>query len=158
MQFMSSWATEDRRVLLNFSDDVLEVFRQHIQSENFESEAGGILLGTVHGNNMLITAITIPTVWDKRSRYFFERLPFGHDAIALAHWRASQGTVRYLGEWHSHPEDYPNPSDLDRSEWNHLSLKRQDKRPMLAVIVGRKNLYVKLVPGSGPGLVMIPVK
>lgn len=155
---MSSWATEDRRVLLYFSADVLETFRQHIQSEDFESEAGGILLGTVHGNNMLITATTIPTIWDKRSRYFFERLSFGHDAIALARWKASQGTVRYLGEWHTHPEYYPSPSDLDRSEWNHLSSRRQDKRPMLAVIVGRKNLYVELVPDSGPGPVMIPVK
>lgn len=151
MHFMSAWATDDRRVLLNFAEAALETFLQHIQIKNSDGEAGGLLLGTVHGSNMLITEATVPTAWDKRFRFFFERFPFGHDAIALARWTASQRTVRYLGEWHTHPEDHPHPSGLDRSEWNRTSSKRQDKRPMLAVIVGRKNLYVELVPGSGRG-------
>ncbi|WP_300454674.1 Mov34/MPN/PAD-1 family protein [Accumulibacter sp.] len=85
-------------------------------------------------------------------------MPFGHEAIALARWTASQGTIRYLGEWHTHPEDYPQPSDLDRSEWNRLSEKRRDRRAMLAVIVGRKALYIELVPSSGCGSVFIPVE
>lgn len=79
-------------------------------------------------------------------------------AIALSRWMASQGTVRYRGEWHTHPEDYPHPSGLDRSEWNYLSAKRRDKRSMLSVIVGRKALYVELVPSSGRGSVLTPVE
>ncbi|WP_230979351.1 Mov34/MPN/PAD-1 family protein [Xanthomonas sontii] len=63
--------------------------------------------------------------------------------IAFSRWKATQGTVRYLGEWHIHPEDHPYPSCLDRSEWNRLSAQRRDKRPMLAVIVGRQSLYVE---------------
>lgn len=158
MQFMNSWATDDRRVLLNFSDSALETFLRHIQTKDYGSEAGGLLLGTVHGSSMLITEATPPTTWDKRFRYLFERLPFGHDALAQARWEASQGTVRYLGEWHTHPEDYPHPSGLDRSEWNQLSSKRQDKRPLLTVIVGRKGLYVELVPNIGRGPVMTPIE
>ena len=91
------------------------------------------------------------TIWDKRFKFLFERLPLGHEAVALYRWKISQGTVRYLGEWHTHPEDYPRPSGLDRSEWTALSSKRLDKRPMLAVIVGRKNLYVELVAKTGMG-------
>ena len=154
MQFLSSWATGDRSRLLHFSMGTLETFSQHVQG----SEAGGLLLGSVHGSHMLIEQATVPTAWDKRFRYLFERMPFGHEAIALSRWTASQGTIRYLGEWHTHPEDHPQPSGLDRSEWNRLSAQRRDKRPMLSVIVGRKSLYVELVPSSGCGPVLIPVE
>jgi hypothetical protein len=54
----------------------------------------------------------------------------------------------------AHPQDYPTPSGLDRTEWTKLSKRRADGRPILAVIVGRKNLYVELVPHNGIGSVM----
>ena len=149
MQFLSSWATGDRSRLLHFSMGTLETFSQHVQGSDADCEAGGLLLGSVHGSHMLIEQATVPTAWDKRFRYLFERMPFGHEAIALSRWTASQGTIRYLGEWHTHPEDHPHPSGLDRSEWNRLSAQRRDKRLMLAVIVGRKSLYVELVPSLG---------
>lgn len=151
---MNSWATADKRSLLHFSDLALETFTMHIQSTDNDHESGGILVGSVHGQHMLIERATVPTAWDKRFRYLFERMPYGHDAIALSLWTASKGTIRYLGEWHTHPEDHPTPSCLDRSEWNRLSRQRRDKRPLLAVIVGRQNLYVELVPASGAGRVM----
>lgn len=158
MQFMSSWATDDRKTLLHFSGSTLETFCQYVQASDADCEAGGLLLGSVHGVHMLIEQATIPTEWDKRFRYLFERMPFGHEAIALARWTASQGTTRYLGEWHTHPKDHPHPSGLDRSEWNRLSAKRRDKRAMIAVIVGRKSLYAELVPRSGRGSVFSPVE
>jgi integrative and conjugative element protein (TIGR02256 family) len=158
MRFMSSWATSDKRTLLHFSARTLEAFSQHVQASDGDCEAGGLLLGSVHGAHLLIEQATTPTAWDKRFRYLFERMPFGHETVALSRWLASQGTVRYLGEWHTHPENYPHPSGLDRSEWNHLSAKRRDRRAMLAVIVGRMDLYVELVPSSGCGSVLIPVE
>lgn len=158
MQFLSSWASSDRSRLLHFSTGALETFRQHVQNIDDDCEAGGLLLGSVHGAHLLVEQATVPTAWDKRFRYLFERMPFGHEAIALSRWTASQGTIRYLGEWHTHPEDHPHPSGLDRSEWNRLSGQRRDKRPMLAVIIGRKSLYVELVPRIGAGLVLVPVE
>ena len=157
MQFLGSWATSDRLTLLHFSDSVLEVFERHIQSD-LGFEAGGILLGTIHGSNILVTEATIPTTWDKRFRFFFERLAFGHRTVALLRWRGSSGTIRYVGEWHTHPEDHPNPSGMDRDEWNKLSKQRKDKRPLLAVIVGRRALHVDLVTNSGDGLIMSSIE
>lgn len=148
---MSAWGTSDRQTLVHFSERTLAVFQDHIQREATDAEAGGLLLGTVHGNHMLIEQATTPTKWDKRFRTLFERMPFGHQAIAVARWNASKGTVRYLGEWHTHPEDNPQPSGLDRSEWNRLACFRLDQRPMLAVIVGRHDLYVELTPRQGLG-------
>jgi integrative and conjugative element protein (TIGR02256 family) len=158
MQFLSSWATTDKGRLLHFSAGTLQTFSQHIQGSDSDCEAGGLLLGSVHGGHLLIEQATVPTVWDKRFRYLFERMPFGHEAIALSRWTATQGTVRYLGEWHTHPEDHPHPSGLDKSEWSRLSAQRRDKRPMLAVIVGRKSLYIELVPNSGSGAVFYAVE
>lgn len=158
MQFLGSWATGDKGRLLHFSAGTLQTFSQHIQGNDADCEAGGLLLGSVHGGHLLIEQATVPTAWDKRFRYLFERMPFGHEAIALSRWTATQGIVRYLGEWHTHPEDHPHPSGLDRSEWNRLSAQRRDTRPMLAVIVGRKDLYVELVPSSGHGSVFTPVE
>lgn len=157
MQFISSWAADDKRTLLHFSMPTLETFCQHIQAREVDCEAGGLLLGSVHGAHMLIEQATVPTAWDKRFRHLFERMPFGHEAIALSRWTKSQGTIRYLGEWHTHPEDHPYPSGIDRLEWNRLSAERKDRRPMLAVIVGRKSLYIELVPNSGCGFVFLPM-
>lgn len=158
MQFMSSWAAGDKRTLLHFSESTLEIFCRHVHASDADREAGGLLLGSVHGAHIFIEQATVPTIWDNRFRFLFERMPFGHEAIAFARWTASQGTVLYLGEWHTHPEDHPHPSSLDRSEWNRLSVKRRDKRPLLAVIVGRNSLYVELVSSSGYGSVFSPAE
>jgi len=102
MQFMSSWAADDNRTLLHFSKSTLETFYQHVQASDSDCEAGGLLLGSVHGNHMLIEQATVPTAWDKRFRYLFERMPFGHETIALARWTASQaGSLD--GEPGNHP-------------------------------------------------------
>lgn len=154
MQFMSSWATSDKKTLLHLSPSTIDTFSQFVQTEHLDNEAGGLLLGSVHGAHMLVERATVPTAWDKRFRYLFERLPLGHEAIAASRWAESRGTIRYLGEWHTHPEDYPCPSSIDVSEWKRLAANRLDKRVMLAVIVGRKALHVEMVSRLGARCVM----
>lgn len=156
MQFVSGWTTPDKRILLNFDDKVLDVFRQHIQRLSSDAEAGGLLLGEVRGGHLNLVDATFPTAGDLRSRYSFERLPQGHAEVAQKMWSDSRGTVRYLGEWHSHPQDLPIPSGIDRSEWKRLASDRKDKRPFLAVIVGRAGLHVELVSSKGDGRVLHP--
>lgn len=154
MQFVSGWSTPDKRILVNFDEKVLNVFRQHIQHTGSDAEAGGLLLGEVRGGHLNLIDATYPTAADLRSRYSFERLPQGHAELAQKTWSDSRGRVRYLGEWHSHPEDHPIPSGIDRSEWKRLAFERKDKRPFLAVIVGRSDLRVELVPSKGDGLLL----
>jgi len=156
MQFVSGWTTQDKRILVNFDDKVLEVFRQHIQHLSSDAEAGGLLLGEVRGGHLNLVDATFPTTGDLRSRYSFERLPQGHAEVALKMWSDSLGTVRYLGEWHSHPQDLPIPSGIDRSEWKRLASERKDKRPFLAVIVGKAGLHVELVSSKDGGRVLHP--
>jgi len=157
MFFLRYWATPDRRVFVSLDESVLEDFQSHIQNLPSDHEAGGLLLGTVHGAHMIITEVTVPTLKDKQCRYFFERMPFGHKAIAESRWRASAGTIRYLGEWHTHPQDHPTPSGLDRTEWALLAGKRADGRPLLAIVVGRQGLHVEIVSPNENRLIMEPI-
>lgn len=148
MRHISDWTLPDGSVQLNFSDSVREVFERNIQASDLP-ESGGILLGTVHERGLLVTVATTPTRQDRQLRYLFERFPFGHHAVARRLWRSTGGTTRYIGEWHTHPQDIPTPSDLDLKEWRQLAKARADKRPLLAVIVGRHTLHVELTHSNG---------
>lgn len=157
MPFVSDWGSADSTVLLNFDAVVLSVFAKHIQRRHRDCEAGGILVGTVHEAGLLVAEASEPTGRDVRRQYYFERMPYRHRALARRRWRTSAGTMRYLGEWHTHPQDHPTPSALDRTEWVQLARKRADGCPMLAVIVGRRSLHVELVPARGAGDILRPV-
>lgn len=156
MPFVEGWASGKGRLLLAFDSSAIATFERHVQREASDQEAGGLLLGRIHGTNIFVTEATLPTRWDRRWRYLFERMPFGHRAIAQARWTASGGTIRYLGEWHTHPEDHPEPSTLDRIEWTKLARKRADGRPLLAVVVGRMSLHVELVQADGSTSALLP--
>jgi integrative and conjugative element protein (TIGR02256 family) len=148
MRHVSDWALADGRLLLNFSDEVCGVFERNVQKGDLP-ESGGVLLGTVHERGLLITVATTPTRLDRQLLYLFERLTFGHREVARRQWRQSAGTTRYIGEWHTHPQYIPIPSGIDLNEWQKLAKKRADKRPLLAVIVGRHGLHVELAHGDG---------
>ncbi|WP_235814811.1 Mov34/MPN/PAD-1 family protein [Pseudomonas syringae group genomosp. 3] len=119
MQFMSTWKDPSGELLVYFAPQVIAVFNRYIQGEH-DAEAGGILLGHVRGIHLEILEATVPTPKDRRLKYFFERLLHGHQGIAERRWRDSDGLVRYVGEWHTHPEDHPMPSGLDINEWGEM--------------------------------------
>lgn len=155
MRHVSDWTLADGSLLLNFSDEVRGVFERNVQVGDLP-ESGGVLLGTVHERGLLVTIATTPTRLDRQLRYLFERLPFGHRAVAKRQWRQSAGTTRYIGEWHTHPQDIPVPSGIDLVEWQKLAKKRADQRPLLAVIVGRHDLHVELAHGNGHRELLTP--
>jgi integrative and conjugative element protein (TIGR02256 family) len=129
---------------------------KYIQIAPHAPESSDLLLGSLPGNNLLVVEATGPTIFDNRLRYLFERMPFGHKTLSERRWRQSGGTVRYLAEWHTHPQDYRAPLQLDRDEWLALAKRRVDERPMLAVVVGRKMLHIELVSRLGDGTIFSP--
>lgn len=153
MRYIGDWSLDGGSLLLNFSEDVLEVFNDCAQNGELP-ESGGLLLGTVHATGLLVTVATRPTRWDRQFRYLFERMPFGHQTVARRLWRSSGGLTRYIGEWHTHPQDVPSPSGIDILEWQKLAKVREDGRPLLGVIVGRHMLHVELAHGDGKRQIM----
>ncbi|PJJ18876.1 integrative and conjugative element protein (TIGR02256 family) [Janthinobacterium sp. 67] len=158
MLSLSDWGTTDRRTLVHLERCVLEVFARHVQLIGSSRESGGILLGRVRGSNLEIIEATVPSRFDERFPFLFIRKARQHRQIADERWRCSGGTVRYLGEWHTHPEELPQPSSVDLVEWRTLSAKRNDGRPLLAVIVGRAGLHVEFINDAGQRLVLESIR
>lgn len=134
-----------RLVVVNSS--VMELVTRYRQVGKTESESGGILIGIRRGEYFEVTAATTPQISDKRSRLRFERVEKGHFDLLKRHWVESKGEENYLGEWHTHPEDYPSPSTLDLSEWERAA--NHHKSSLIMIIVGRRENYFSLVTRRG---------
>jgi hypothetical protein len=114
--------------------DALTTLQKYRQDSADKPEAGGILIGYRRDEHLHITYATEPSEEDIRSRYSFERVAKTHQSTATEQWNRSGGKTDYLGEWHSHPEVYPSPSRIDRSEWRLICQRRA--LPMVFIIIG----------------------
>src|ERR1043166_5725565 len=119
---------------------VLHAMRRFRQVRSNQTEAGGILLGRlIEGcGDIIIDEVTVPDRSDRRSRFNFFRSKRAAQARINAAWRESGQTRNYLGEWHTHPENCPTPSEHDIENWMRIvdrSLFEQDA--LVFVIVGR---------------------
>ena len=97
-------------------------------------EAGGVLIGERRGANFVVKEVTTPSIEDISSRFYFIRKFFHHQSAIVNANLLSGGTSNYLGEWHTHPQDYPYPSNIDFQNWK-LNLRGQ--KTCLVAIVGR---------------------
>lgn len=149
MRFVNGFSTSSGDQLVYFRQQPLEVFGRYIQQGEKAREAGGIMLGYVRGEHLEVVEVTEPTILDRRFKFFFERMPYLHKRRAAKRWQESGGLIRYIGEWHTHPQDIPIPSHVDLKEWQILAADRYDGRPLLAVIVGCLELHVEYMYASG---------
>ena len=123
--------------------DVKATFARLIQQEG-EPEKGGLLFGEIYPEQSLVrvTGATVPGPYDRATRLSWTRDKKSSNEKIARVWRESGGTVNYVGEWHTHPTDYPVPSLLDE-----LTIRRLYARAtlvadvLLMVIVGRKALW-----------------
>lgn len=120
---------------------------QFRQCHRAAPEAGGVLLGFRRDIHLHVIAQTTPQPADHRSRFHFDRLDGRHQRVALQYWQSSGMKIDYLGEWHTHPEEFPQPSPLDYAEWRKICVPRA--YPMLFAILGWSgNLWVGVGKGS----------
>lgn len=113
---------------------VWSVIQSHRQQTACAPEAGGILLGLRRGEHIHVTLVTEPGTEDRRTRTAFHRARDSHQAHALQLWEESEGVTDYLGEWHTHPEEHPTPSTIDRAEWR--KLLSSYRCPLMFLIAG----------------------
>lgn len=129
--------------LVIFSDEVVGKMKRFVAPPESNLEAGGILLGCHRGPHVEILDCTVPMRQDRRSRFSFVRRDPGHQRTALAAWQTSGRTVNFVGEWHTHPEEVPTPSGVDRNTWVHEMARRRSD-PLVFVIAGSVALYCGL--------------
>jgi integrative and conjugative element protein (TIGR02256 family) len=104
----------DSKKNLIISQGVVRIFKKYVNKKN-KFEAGGILLGYVYRDYDEIMNISLPSKYDKRGLFFFNRSKSFAQLKIDKSWKSSSGTLIYLGEWHTHNEINPSPSETDRN-------------------------------------------
>lgn len=129
----------------------MQTLRSFAQRRTSQCEAGGVLLGRhlLESANVVVDEVTTPQMADKRSRFGFFRSR-RHEAIARERWSAEKGTFAYLGLWHTHPEQDPTPSFVDRLDWQRAVVSDVYEGNLLFfLIVGTLNVRVWCVNRRG---------
>ena len=121
---------------------------QQINENDFEN--GGILMGELYpkSNRIKITHILV-CEHSKNSKYGLELnikcLQKQMDKI----WDESNGTITYLGDWHTHPESNPKPSYIDYKTFvKNYFVSTFEQNVLLYMILGnRGNIWFKSFNG-----------
>ncbi len=113
----------------------LQHVNRHRQTTPWATEAGGQLFGTLNAAQVCVIEASGPYFGDERSRYRYRSNPAAAQrAIEDRHKRG----LLYLGEWHTHAEDYPSASGLDDDAMRRLIASSQlNSNALLMMIVGR---------------------
>ncbi|MGI4858965.1 MAG: Mov34/MPN/PAD-1 family protein [Janthinobacterium lividum] len=109
-----------------------------------QSEAGGVLLGRhlLDSLDVVVDEVTVPQKADRRSRFSFFRSRM-HEEFAQGRWLQQESTLAHLGLWHTHPEEDPVPSSVDRDDWRKAVLAdRYEGRYLFFPIIGTRRIRV----------------
>lgn len=126
--------------------NVYGVMKNFTVGHQGETEAGGILIGSYRGDHIHIRDCTVPLRHDVRKRFFFDRKDRGHQLAAITAWSKSLGSETFVGEWHTHTENFPVPSNLDHRTWHDIT--RQKVLPVVFLILGRKGMWAGIGRGG----------
>ncbi|MGL5634042.1 MAG: Mov34/MPN/PAD-1 family protein [Sarcina sp.] len=127
---------------IKIKDEVINIIKVYKQLKTTDCEAGGMLIGyeTLNGD-IIIEYATKPYRWDVRSRYTFNRRDKKHNRILQSIWK-EQGNIHvYMGEWHTHPENYPNYSSQDKNNWIKIG-SEMSKDNFIHLILGNNEIGI----------------
>lgn len=134
----------NRKTMIKITDEVLSLINQYKQLKKEDCESGGILIGyeTIDGN-IIIEFATKPFEKDIQKRNSFNRIDAKHNEFLDKLWRENGNIHMYIGEWHTHPEDYPKYSLKDKCNWKNISYKMSPyKEEYIHIIVGNKSIAI----------------
>jgi integrative and conjugative element protein (TIGR02256 family) len=126
---------------VRISPNVLNVFKKYEQYPG-RRESGGILLGYAYDDYDEIVKVTTPSRMDFRSLFFFNRSKRPAQFHINKSWLKSSGTLIFLGEWHTHCEVNPKPSQIDRNMIKKVFTETiMDISYLYLIIVGLNDTY-----------------
>lgn len=135
---------------LLFTDSVLAYFTRHRQLLSRSKEAGGQLFARFAGNTIWIERATGPRPSDQRGFTIFvpNRLAERREIKRLF-----KKGLHYVGDWHTHPEAQPHPSQIDiESVCDMFQKSRHELAHFVMVVVGSDpfviGLYVAICDGN----------
>lgn len=129
---------------IKICDDVISTLFKYRQIEQTSRESGGVLIGreNLDNDNLIIEYATVPMRNDRRTRTRFFREDKGHIDYYNQLFENYGGIYLYVGEWHTHPEEYPRYSIIDVANWRRISKKLSKNAEQFHIIVGNKALRV----------------
>lgn len=129
-----------------FTEEVIQLFNKYKQIDKKQHESGGILLGKIYNDLIIIDQISEPSIEDKSGLFHFYRNVKKAQKITEQAWKESNGERIYLGEWHTHPQDNPIPSSDDKKLIaNMLKYSRMEIDFLFMIIIGRISPYVAVL-------------
>lgn len=100
------------------------------QLKSDDAEAGGMLFARISPDDISIEEASEPQRVDRRSRFSF--WPCTPTQQRLINSRFKEG-LHFVGEWHTHPEAHPHPSDLDLASMGKCF--RESRHELMALIM-----------------------
>lgn len=130
-----------RDILVYIEEKVLNEISNHQKCGCFELEYGGIIVGyyDYEKKAFKITDITWPQADDICRRFRFVRKERGHQELMDDFWVHSGYVKSYLGEWHTHNQNKPSPSFVDRNNWITISKRAHNYKEQFFIIVGKEH-------------------
>ena len=135
-----------------FADPVLAHFDRHRQIRVDSPEAGGQLFARFDGDIIRIEHASGPRSSDQRGPKVFipNRIAERHEIR-----RVFKDGLHYVGDWHTHPEPTPSPSQIDIQSFREMyQNSRHGLASFLMVIVGTSSdengIYVALCNENTP--------
>ncbi|WP_186434951.1 Mov34/MPN/PAD-1 family protein [Gillisia sp. Hel_I_86] len=116
-----------------YHKSVLEVFSSEIEKFGL-IETGGVLLGYNQNNQLIITRATDGGPKAIHEDFYFQADSHYIDMIIDMEYANSDGKIGYVGEWHSHPQIYPTPSEVDLNSL--LEITESSKTTNILLIIG----------------------
>ena len=133
-------------------DMILACFDRYRQLTADSLEAGGQLFARFDSNNVRVEHATEPKPTDCRylTAFILDRMIERREIR-----RKFKNGLHYVGDWHTHPEPCPSPSQTDVQSFQDMYLKSKHRLAnFLMVIVGTEpredGLYVALYGDGAP--------
>lgn len=135
-----SYTSKDASFKLTLCRQHYEMMRK-LCKKSHPKETGGILIGNYSEDQhtAIISKITISPRDSKHGLNWFERGTEGLQYILDNAW--DKEGMYYLGEWHYHPKDFPQPSFIDEKQMERIGTnpKYHCPEPILIIVNGDIN-------------------
>ena len=132
-----TYSFEKNGFCLHVHERVHQIFDAARQTAPHDHEKFGVLIGskTVDEEQYWIEHVTQPLPRDQSTRTSFTMMDPGHQKALDKFFKKSGGQNIYMGTWHTHPQKFPTPSHIDRSDWRSC-IRRNIDRQLFFFIIG----------------------
>ena len=112
-------------------------------NSKYPLETGGMLIGYRKGLDVVVTDIVGPGPGAIHQKYFFEHDNTWQKKQADELFNATEGQLRYIGDWHSHPDGPIETSPLDMQTIKLISDTPEalTPEPLMLIIGGNFSKY-----------------